>query len=61
MLSKDQIHGLLEQLEQSTAADLETQILDFKEWKTQSDKESIDMLIEAAVCMAKTSQKLMCR
>ena len=52
MLSRDQISGLLEQLAERTADSLETQWLDFKEWKQRSDSDSIDMIVEAAICMA---------
>ena len=52
MLSRDQIPGLLDQLVHCAAADLETQTLDFKEWKARSDDDSIDMIVEAVICMA---------
>ncbi len=52
MLSRDQIPGLLDLLAHCTAADLESQWLDFKEWKARSDDDSIDMIVEATICMA---------
>jgi ATP-dependent DNA helicase RecG len=52
MFKRDQVPALLDQLVNCTAADLETQTLDFKEWKARSDSDSIDMIVEAAVCMA---------
>jgi|WetSurMetagenome_2_1015567.scaffolds.fasta_scaffold74771_2 ATP-dependent DNA helicase RecG len=34
------------------ADELEDQYLDFKEWKGRSMKDAVEMVIEAAVCMA---------
>jgi ATP-dependent DNA helicase RecG len=43
---------LLNELDNKPADELEDQDLDFKEWKGRSPKDALELVIEAAVCMA---------
>ena len=52
VVSANDILRLLDELESRTADDLESQRLDFKEWKSQSKVDAVDQVIEMAVCMA---------
>ncbi len=52
MRSLADIRLLLKELDAKTAEELEDQDLDFKEWKGSSMKDALEMIIEAAVCMA---------
>ena len=51
-VSANDILKLLDELESRIADDLESQRLDFKEWKSQSRVDAVDQVIEMAVCMA---------
>lgn len=46
------IHELLDELEHSTADDMEEQDLDFKKWNTGSLKDAVSIVIEMSICMA---------
>jgi ATP-dependent DNA helicase RecG len=50
--SADQIGKLLQKLDERQADDLEDQWLDFKQWNERSMSDSVDMVVEMAVCMA---------
>jgi len=52
MRSLDEIHRLLDRLDHQIADDLESQDLDFKEWKFRSIRDALAMVVEMAVCMA---------
>lgn len=52
MISKEEIHNLLDRLESSIADDLESQTLDFKQWNKKSLDENIKLMLKMAVCMA---------
>lgn len=52
MRSLDDIRLLLDELDCKPADELEDQDLDFKEWKGRSQKDALELVIEAAVCMA---------
>lgn len=52
MLSKNEIIGLLDLLENQIADDLESQQLDFKQWNERSLEDNIKLMIKMAVCMA---------
>lgn len=52
MHSADQIKKLLQKLDECQADDLEDQWLDFKQWSERSMSDSVDMVVEMAVCMA---------
>ena len=52
MLSKNEISGLLDLLENQIADDLESQQLDFKQWNERSLEDNIKLMIKMAVCMA---------
>lgn len=52
MISKEEIHHLLDRLESSIADDLESQTLDFKQWNKRSIDENIKLMLKMAVCMA---------
>lgn len=52
MFTKDQIPHLLDELKRKTADRLETEYLDFKEWKNRSDEDMYDLIVESVVCMA---------
>ncbi len=52
MHSAGQIGKLLGELEERQADDLEDQWLDFKQWNERSMSDSVDMVVEMAVCMA---------
>ncbi len=47
-----EIEKLLAQLDQITAGDLESQDLEFKQWIDKSMRDSVSMVVDAAVCMA---------
>ena len=47
-----EIRLLLDELNCRPADELEDQDLDFKEWKGRSQKDALEMVVEAAVCMA---------
>jgi ATP-dependent DNA helicase RecG len=47
-----EIRLLLDELNCRPADELEDQDLDFKEWKVRSQKDALEMVVEAAVCMA---------
>ncbi|MCK9441716.1 MAG: ATP-binding protein, partial [Methanothrix sp.] len=52
MRSLADIRLLLDELECKPADELEDQDLDFKEWKGRSQKDALELVVEAAVCMA---------
>lgn len=52
MLSKQEIHQLLDKLETNSADDLESQQLDFKQWIIRSFDDNIKLMLKMAVCMA---------
>ncbi len=52
MRSLADIRLLLDELDSQTSDELEDQDLDFKEWKGRSQKDALELVIEAAVCMA---------
>jgi len=52
LFSIEDIIGLLQQLNEKQADELEGQHLDFKEWNLKSLKYSVDEVIEMAVCMS---------
>lgn len=52
MRSVNEIESLLDQLEHCIADDLESQYLDFKEWKKRSFDDSVKQIIKMSVCMA---------
>jgi ATP-dependent DNA helicase RecG len=52
MRSLPDIRMLLSELDTKPADELEDQDLDFKEWKNRSMKDAVEMVIEAAICMA---------
>ncbi len=52
MYGAEQIGRLLEELDERQADDLEGQYLDFKQWNERSMSDSVDMVVEMAVCMA---------
>ena len=51
-ISASDILKLLDEIEFHVADDLESQRLDFKEWKSQSRDDAVDQVVEVAVCMA---------
>jgi len=52
LFSIESIIDLLPQLNEKQADDLEGQHLDFNEWSFKSLKDSVDEVVELAVCMA---------
>ncbi len=52
MYGADQIGKFLQKLEECQADDLEDQWLDFKQWNERSMSDSVDTVVEMAVCMA---------
>ena len=52
MISKEEIHHLLDQLETNIADELESQTLDFKQWNMRSLDDNIKLMLKMAVCMA---------
>lgn len=52
MKSSADILDLLNELDSHVADDLESQRLDFKEWRSGSRDDAIDQVVEMAVCMA---------
>jgi ATP-dependent DNA helicase RecG len=52
LFSIESIIELLQQLNEKQADDIEGQHLDFKEWNFKSLKDSVDEIIEMAVCMS---------
>ena len=52
MRSRNDILTLLDDLNRRNADSLEDQDLDFKQWNTRSLKDSVDMVVDMAVCMA---------
>jgi len=52
MRSLTEIRQLLDELESTTASELEDQDLDFKEWSTRSMSDVVSLVIEMAICMA---------
>ena len=50
--TRAEIIELLDGLDDCVAEDLEDQDLDFKQWDERSDRQSVRMLVSAAVCMA---------
>ncbi len=50
--TRTEVEALLERLDEFSADDLESQILDFKEWDTRSLNQSVRTVVAAAVCMA---------
>ena len=52
MRSRNDILTLLDNLNRRNADSLEDQDLDFKQWNTRSLKDSVDMVVDMAVCMA---------
>lgn len=52
MRSLSEIQELLDELETSSANQLEDQDLDFKEWSFRSMADSVTLVVEMAVCMA---------
>ena len=52
MISKDEVHRLIDKLETYIADDLESQQLDFKQWITRSFDDNIKLMLKMAVCMA---------
>ena len=52
LFSIESIIELLQQLNEKQADDIEGQHLDFKEWDFKSLKDSVDEIIEMAVCMS---------
>lgn len=51
-IGRHEIEQLLDELEREPADTLEDQSLDFKEWNTSSDHQSVRLAVAAAVCMA---------
>ena len=47
-----EIQSLLDEIEKQPASDLEDQDLDFKEWNFRSMADSINLVVEMAICMA---------
>lgn len=52
MISKEEIHHLLDRLESNIADDLESQKLDFKQWNKRSLDDNVKLMLKMAVCMA---------
>ncbi|MEN1966619.1 RNA-binding domain-containing protein [Lentibacillus sp. N15] len=52
MISKEEIHELLDRLESNIADDLESQTLDFKQWIKRSLDDNVKLMLKMAVCMA---------
>lgn len=52
LFSIEDIIEFLQQLNEKQADELEGQHLDFKEWNFKSLKDSVDEVIEIAVCMS---------
>lgn len=52
MISKEEIHHLLDKLESNIADDLESQTLDFKQWNKRSLDDNVKLMLKMAVCMA---------
>ena len=52
MRSRNDILTLLDDFNRRNADSLEDQDLDFKQWNTRSLKDSVDMVVDMAVCMA---------
>ncbi|UTW70478.1 putative DNA binding domain-containing protein [Anaerobacillus sp. HL2] len=52
VISKEEVHKLLDKLETSIADELESQHLDFKQWITRSFDDNIKLMLKMAVCMA---------
>ena len=46
------IRELLTELDVRPACELESQVLDFKEWSARSLRDAVDLVVEMAVCMA---------
>jgi ATP-dependent DNA helicase RecG len=46
------MEGLLKELDERQADDLEDQYLDFKQWTERSMDDSVRMVVDMAVCMA---------
>ena len=51
-IARNDIERLLDELDREPADALEDQGLDFKEWDTSSDHQSVRLAVAAAVCMA---------
>lgn len=52
MRNTAEVAQLLDRLEQQPARDLESQDLDFKEWKRRSLADAVKLVVEAVICMA---------
>jgi ATP-dependent DNA helicase RecG len=52
MRTNPEINGLLAKLETQTADSLEDQDLDFKEWISRSMSDSVNLVVETAICMS---------
>jgi ATP-dependent DNA helicase RecG len=52
MPTKAEIEELLVELDTHCADDLETHELDFKEWNVKSYKDSGELILETAICLA---------
>lgn len=52
MISKEEVHHLLDRLESNSADDLESQTLDFKQWIKRSLDDNVRVMLKMAVCMA---------
>lgn len=51
-ITRNNIDGLLNELDREPADALEDQRLDFKEWDAGSDRQTVKLAVSAAVCMA---------
>ncbi|WP_373190790.1 ATP-binding protein, partial [Halomonas sp.] len=52
MRSRREVEALLDELEYSTADELEDQDLDFKQWDTKSRDKTMQKVVHMAICMA---------
>src|SRR5690554_354906 len=52
MITKQEVYQLLDKLESNIADDLESQILDFKQWNNRSLDDNMKTMLKMAVCMA---------
>jgi ATP-dependent DNA helicase RecG len=52
MRDRQEVRGLLSELDRQPADALEDQHLDFKEWNTRSMADAVRLVVEMAVCMA---------
>ena len=52
MISKEEIHHVLDRFDTNIADDLESQTLDFKQWNKRSLDDNVKLMLKMAVCMA---------